>query len=497
MFGQAPDKKKRTAGIAVLVVVGMLAGVLVATSASGAEFQTIGTIADDNEAYALPLQDERVKFTLEAEEGATDPAIGFAVYDPQDRFFGSFDLAGDGDDVEILADQPGNWVIFVTDTRQANLAVGLEDADEDENASDKLTALEVDEVEHEVATQDGGALDEEIALRLAKRPAVAFLQVDGQVTDLDATVSTDKGTVFSVEDATLNETSEGIATASGDYTLVPDNLVAGVYTVEAQAAELDGQLVMVHQTYDRGDLEPVGDAPEAPPEVDLDEEAPAIAEMEEHEAALIDTQGNDVIGFELPRDARATVYIYDANDEFVEAVEIDRGEHDHSEDPNRSDENPSDTRLVEHDIDAGEYVLFTSYIYTSNGEEMITVRLPGAESPAEAEKLDLEETEMVFEDEGENTTQSANLTDGALVGIHLYSQDDVSFEKEITVAGPLGEILHVRENANVLGGSWYQDHAYEPEHLSGGTIDVTVEDGQSMNLLTSGTTEVILVSYVR
>lgn len=494
MFDQAPDKKKRTVGIAALVVVGMLAGVLVATSASGAEFATIGTIAEDNEAYALPLEDERVKFTLEAEEDAGDPVVRFAVYDPKDGFFGSFDLAGDGDDVEILTDQPGHWVIFVTQARQADLAVGLEDAAEDDNASDQLIELEVEEVEHEVATLDGEPMDEEIALRLATRPSVAFLRVDGQVTDMDATVSTDKGPVFAVEDATLNETSDGIATASGDYTLVPDNLIAGTYKVQAQAAELDGQLVLVHQTYDRGDLETIKEAPETP---DVDAEAPAIAEMEEHEAALVDTQGLDVIAFELPRDARATIYLYDSNDTFVEAVEID-DEHAHGWEDNHSDENASDTRLVEHELfEAGEYVLFTSYIYAHDGDEQITVRLPGAESPAEAERLKLEETEVTFEDDEENATKSANLTDGALVGVHLRSMSDVSFEKEVTVAGPLGEILHVRENANVLGGSWYEDHAYERENLSGGTIDMTVEGGQGMNLLTGGETTVTLVSYLR
>jgi MFS family permease len=82
-----------------------LAGFVVATTATGQDYQTVGTASEDHEAYAVTVEeDQRLRFQLD--DAPDHASAAFSVYDADDRYFASFELAG-SEDAEMIADQPG------------------------------------------------------------------------------------------------------------------------------------------------------------------------------------------------------------------------------------------------------------------------------------------------------------------------------------------------------------------------------------------------------
>lgn len=492
----AITENKRTVGMAALVTVSLLAGFFVATTATGQAFATVGTVAEDNQAYQLPLEeDQRLRFTLDAEDGAQSPDARFAVYDPQDRFFGYFDLAGDGDDVEMIADQEGAWVVFVTHASGGDLAVQFT---EDKNASeDLLQSIEVDEHRIDVTEQSGGALDDEFALRLQTRPAVAFLEFEGNVTDLDATVSSEEGVVYEIEDGQANRTDDGAVHREGQTTLTPGNLAAGTYKVHASADNFDGSLDLVYQTYDRLETHSQNTSEEVEAESPL-EDASVVAEAESHEAYEVPTQGADELMFAVHRDAHARILVYNASDDVEHVVEIEgdhgydrwQGHEDDDSEDNRSERTPIKTVSVNATDET--HVVFVQHV--SGSEDTVLIALPGLSDATPATALDLEAQEVTF-DHAENQSQTAevNLTHG-LVGLSIESHDVASFERSLSVTGPLGEIAVVDERASTFGWSFYEQHHVEEENFSDGLMQLNFEQD---SLLGQGETTVTLHHYVR
>lgn len=491
----AISKEKRSITIAALVVTSLLAGFVVATTASGQEFATVGTVAEDNQAYQLPLEeDQRVRFALDAADGAENPEARFAVYGPQDRFFGYFDLEGANDDVDMLADATGSWVVFVTHANDANLAVQF---DEERNASDEiLSEIEVNEHRRSVASQDGGPMDEQLALRLDVRPAVAFLEYTGDVQGLDATVSTEQGDVYRIRDGSANTTDDGAVHRSGETDLIPKNLADGTYKVQATADEFNGSLTFVYQTYDRGETRTHTSTENVSKQVNKTPLADAaiVARAEEHEAFRVPMQGAEELLLGVKGDASARVLVYNSSDDVVQIAEIE-GQHDHEYDwdeEENSSEQPG-LRTVSLNATDEEHVVFVQDI--DGNEDEVFVALAGLEDAEPAEKLKLEESKVVF-DHGGNSTQSrqVNLT-GGIVGVGVHSQEVVSMERHVKVTGPLGTIAEVEKQASTFGWSWYQSYAMNSKHFSDGAIDVLFEQSE-MNL-GQGETTVTLHHYVR
>lgn len=487
----AIPRKKRSIGMAALMVLGMIAGFLVASTASGEEFSTVGTVAEDNQAYVVPLQEgQQARFVLQADGGAENADARFAVYDPEDAFFGYFDLAGNGDDVEMLADQSGEWVVFVTRATNADLAVQLEGADE--NSSAQLDTIEVEEHERTIASRDGGSMDEAFALRLDQRPAVAFLQYEGDIEGLDATVRTQEGPVYRITDGAANTTENGTVHRSGQTELTPGNLVAGTYKIQATADAFDGELTLVHQTYDRG---VTSTAENTTQQVEKPlEDASIVAKAAEHEAYEVPMQGASELVFAVERGAHAKVLVYNSSDDAVQSIEIDGHRSYDSWDDH--EENGSEDRapveLTRVNATDDTHVVFVRHL---SGTDELYVALPGVSNAESAEELKIESTEITFEHGAGNETQTAqaNLT-GGLVGVGIHSEDVLSFERTVTVTGPLGEIAHVEQRASTFGFAMYNAHEVQPEHFSDGTLDLAFEQQSTLG---QGETTVHLAHYLR
>lgn len=485
-----PDDDAKKTGVTVLVALSLIAGFVVATTATGQDYQTVGTASEDHEAYAVTVEeDQRLRFQLE--DAPDHASAAFSVYDPDDRHFASFELAG-SEDAEMIADRSGAWVVFVTEAVDAEVAVQVADADENET---ELRALDVETTERTVATQDGGELDETLKLRLEPRPAVAQLEASGSYEDLDATLTSEEGVVFAMQDASSNSSGEAEVEAV-KTAWNPGNLVAGTYDVEAQAPALEGELTVVHKTYDRpAELEETpteAEAEQVDPDASRLDEASIVAEVQPDQAVQVPTESADEILLATENDTRAEVFVYNASDDMHQVVEI---EGDYERD-NYEEEDENATAETQYNLQALEAPAERAVVYVdhaSGEEETVLLALDGEAPAAEAEELELTTTEVTVE-HGENSTASAEIP-GALVDVDVRpGQEDASTNREVTVEGPLGVIAEMHSYASAFGGSAWGDHRFNPENLSDGEIVIEVEQD---SLVQQGETRAELVHIAR
>lgn len=475
--------RKRSLGLAAVLVLGTMAGFLVAAGTGGAEYATVDTIGSDSQAFEMPVEQEeqRVRFTLQADDGTVmEPAASFALYDPADAFFTEFELSGDGDEAEAILGESGPWVLFLTQRTNAQISVQYEGAGDEEAEEIELEEMDVQEERTTIAEQDGGVLDEEVALRIEHRPAVALLEFSGDIQGLDAEIASEQGPVYELTDASANSTQDGTQ-RDGDATVLSENLVEGTYEVTASADAFDGKLVLVHQTYDREihttSHEPQEDIREG---IQVADNATLVAEIHEGEAHLVDTAGAQKVAFVLPEHEHAHLKIYNASDRLVEQVELD---HDYDRDwdwDDRSESEPS-VEVVELPS-SGEFAVYASYI---SDDDVAVQAFVSAEDAPKAEELEVEKQEVQLD--GNEASWNTTLP-GALLEASAYSRDLASTERNVTMTGELGEVLHYEEEFNTFGAHIASDHEVNPERFTDGALEVTM-DGSGMG----GTTYVDLV----
>lgn len=486
----APDPDRRSAlGLATLMIVGAVAGFIVAEPAASRDYQTVETVGDDAQAYAVDLGEEkRLRFVLEVDQAQSPdsppPEAAFSVYDPADDHFASFDLSGDGDAATVLADRAGAWVLFVQETERGDLAVQVEGEDHQPD----VRSLEVRERSWQVAEGDGGPVDADLALRMDRRPAQAYLDVDGHAEDLDAEAASEEGLVHAYRD--VDSTRDG-RLVNGSQQVRPDNLAAGTYEVAAEAATLNGTVELVAESYERVE------EPEAQPSsrnASVDENATnatrpgtTVASLDEGEASLVDPQGAATLAFEVPSEADARVYVYDASDDLVGnvLVEDDRDDGDRDQPARATFDLAADEphAVYVKDIDA----------YHHDDEADVDVRLPSVDEADPATNLSVVEDEVVVEDQ-ENGTASFNVT-GGLVAIGAQAHGWTWDEGDVTVEGPLGVVLESGSDDG-FDGWWGSDHETYPERFSDGTFQVTAENDDGFGFGDDDTT-VRYASFVR
>jgi hypothetical protein len=492
------DTRKRTFGLAAILVVGTIAGFLAAAGTSGAQYATVGTVAE-SQAFQMPVEDEdqRVRFALEADkQTATEPSASFALYDPGDEFFTEFELSGEGDDAEAILDEAGPWVLFVTERRNAELAVQYETEDEE---SLELEELDVSEERTVVAEQDGGSLDEQVVFRLSQRPASAFLSFDGDIEGLDATVATDEGPVYELSDASVNSSEDGSRTGQIDVTSA--NLAAGTYDVEATADSFDGELAFVHQTYERAEVQTQererSEEAQAPEEENVtsytdEHEGAVVAEIAEGEAFEVHTVQAEEIAFLAREDSEASLRIYNQSDRVVDQVEID-AENQDSYDWSEGQENESEANETRSEEPAatvelpgeGSFVVYAEHVYPE--EQAIQAFVP--DEAAEADELDVETREATLE--GQQDAWNATL-DGALLEISAHTSDAATTDRNVTATGEAGTLLHYEQAFNTFGAAVHSTHEEHPENFTDGDLEVTMDaDGFG------GQTNIELAHYVR
>jgi hypothetical protein len=470
-----------------LIVVGAVAGFLVAEPAASRDYETVQTVGDDSNAFAVDLSEEkRMRFLLEAEAaqepGADEPEARFSVYDPHDAHFASLELAGDGDSATVLADEAGAWVIFVSAAEDGDLSVQVEGS----GSEKQVRSLETTEERRTVATGDGGPADANLALRVDQRPAQAYLDVDGSAQSLDASASSEEGPVHEYRDV---DSDDG-RLANGSQRFQPGNLAAGTYEITAQVEALNGTVDFVTEHYKRPP-EPETEAretPEAEQETSEPEEPPTsvVATLSEQEAAEVAPQGADEIVLEVPEDVRGKVFVLNASDALVQQVSIGDREEDSQDRSNGSSVDRATFEFPE----AGSYALYVPYLdghgeYDEEDdadEAQVTVKLPDVQDAEPAENLSIAHEAM--EVEGDNETATFNVT-GGLVGIGADSRGWSWESGDVTVEGPRGVVLESGGD----GSSWHFGSNYEtfPERFSDGTFEVTVEDDGGFGFGDDGT----------
>lgn len=477
----APDPDRRSAaGLAALIVVGAVAGFLVAEPAASRDYETVKTVGDDSKAYAVDLSEpKRLRFLLEADgaqgPGDATPAARFSVYDPSDAHFASFELSGDGDSATVLADEAGAWVVFVAATENGDLSVQLEGSGQDQ----QVRSLEIHEQRWTVAEGDGGPVDANLALRLDRRPAQGYLDVDGAAQDLDATAASEEGPVHEYRD--VDSDAQGRLT-NGSQRFNPGNLAQGTYEVTVDAAGLNGTASFVVEDYKRPP-EPETERRQTPePDADTDADEPTkdsiVAHLAQGEAALVAPQGAQEIAFEVPDDVRGEIYVYNASDDLVKQVAIGQDQEEDSHD--RDDNSSVDTATFQLQ-ESGAHALYVPHLDRRGGyggeddgdRAQVTVKLPSVEDAEDAENLTIQQESVKLE--GDNATATFNTT-GGLVGIGASSDGWNWDSGDVTVEGPRGVVL---ESGGEDDDSWHFGSNYQsyPERFSDGTFQVTVEDG--------------------
>lgn len=479
------DDDARKIGTAVLVAAAMLTGFLVATTATGQDYTTVGTATGDQEAYALAVEeDQRLRFQLEDPKEHSSATL--AVYDPDDAYFASFDLEGE-DDAEMITDKSGAWVVFVTQAIDADVAVQAAEA---EDSSLELTPIDVTEERRSVAAQDGDSLDEQLTLRVSPRPAVAYLAAQGAYEGLDASLSTDEGTVHAIEDARANDTQSG-ERLSADAVFEPGNLVDGTYTAEATADSFDGELSVVYKAYDRGEVKAQPDTEAEVNETpDPLEDATPVTTAGYQEAHRVPTEGADELVFAVPHDSSAKVYVYNGSDEMAHVVEVGDDSYEccsqeHHENESSEADRANVTASVE--APAEEAVVFVRQI---QDHDEVVVALKGVQAAPAAEELELEHTEITV-DHSENTSASEEI-EGALVLFEIEPSYDMSLEREVTLTGPLGEIASMHQYGSGVAG-WDEHEVHEDRFSDGEMVLEVHQEG----LFEQGETNAVLTHYVR
>lgn len=463
----AEGSSGRAVTLAALTVASLAAGFLAThLSATSGDFDQVGRVDVGSKAYGIDLTAGQ---RMRLERSGDASALGVAVYDPQDRFFAHFRL-DHGEPVEVLADRSGTWVIVPTLGDGANLTVSVATGD----AAGEVGALDplpIRKGERTVVDQEAGALDARMALRIHRRPALAYLAVDGTAQGLDASLRSETGTVFSLEAAQVNS-SDARPPAPRSVELSPGHLVDGTYHVTASAERFEGRLVLVHATYVRSDgSDPLSNA-SLP---GLEDEGIRVGSAHRGEALLVEGQGADRLRFAAARDTTARIYVFDGQDDLTEIVRMGRGSGYRWE----WSEEAANATLETETIPIDGTSRYAVYVETLGGHgDRIHVLLPGLRTAHPAEELEIVQTRLELG--GETVTREATQTlrqnlSGALVDIELSIQDLASDEHRIRVSGPRGLVLDHREQTTLAGESLSRYHQEHPSHFSDGRFRIRVD----------------------
>lgn len=477
----APSLNRRSVVLAGLAALALAAGFLFAASVTGAEFATVGTVDGAEQAYAIPVDEDgdRLRFQLEA--NGTQPSVNLSVFDPQDAFLTSVELTHDGDAVDVLADRPGDWVVFVADASDGRVIV--QQAGEDGGAAN-LTELPVRAQTRTLVAQEGGPADEHVVLQVDRAPASARLVWSGNVSGLDATVSSEQGLVYEVEDGA----GDDAGSTAGSRQVHPGNLVAGTYEATLEAERLAGEVTFVHHDYVR-DAAELADLPKDA-KLEAARNGTRVAEIHARSAVAFDPLGADEVLFWTDTDTHAHVRVFDPEDRFVDEVSLGT----HPDDCQCQHGDHDDDRVIAQFValdDAGEHVAYVDEIVGEG--DVVRAVVPGVDSPP-GTSLRLEHRELQFQHgalSGEEQTRTVQLA-GALVEATVDASDTASTERNVTVEGPLGPVLYYEEGAQTRGAEVDAERHLIEEHLTAGSHEVTAQASSA-----AGTTYVSLVNYVR
>lgn len=253
-------------GLAVLVA--GAAALFLAGPATAAEWHAYKGDVFPGHAYGLQVPPKAESFEI-AWTGPAEAGASLAVYDPAGAKVGHYALSGALTSASVIAPAEGRYVIYVYELTGGalNLRVSAPTAP----AALDLAKVALVREDVAVSTSDAPArLDKAITASL-KSPAVFLtLLYEGSAEGLDATVSSAKGPVMTIQGETGTAFSPGVySSLSGERRMDAANLDGTTYTVEVHAASFEGTLFLTTLAVDfktPAPTPPVAKTPGAPAE---------------------------------------------------------------------------------------------------------------------------------------------------------------------------------------------------------------------------------------
>lgn len=482
-MSQAPSR--RPIGLGALVILGALTGFLLATSVSGAEYATLGTIEGDDRAYAVPVSEDvgRLRFQLDATRSQASAQI--SIFDPQDDFVASHKLSANGDRTNVVTDEPGRWVVFVHQAEGSSLLV---ETSRDAGASPpELTELPVDRDTRSLLREDGGKVHQQVVHKVDSRPAGLALDWSGHVSGLEAILTSEQGTVDRVHGGNANGSDRSQTTRRQD----PGNIIPGRFEASIEADHLDGEVSLVRFDYIRSPVTLEGATKQA--QLEAARNGTIVARMQDGQAYAIDTVRASKILFWTNPDAHAHVRVFTDEDRFVNELAL--GRHEGTCPSGCWSTVEGESSRIAQFVDLAEPDTYVAYV-SSVGEPntTVSVAIPNVEEAPVASQLSVVEAEMTFETQlGQTHTKETRTLQGALVEARVDTEAKASSHRNVTIEGPLGVALRYEETASASEGSLYTASRSHVDRYTSGEFTAHVNTDWTAR----GSTTVRLTSYER
>ncbi|MHB8605956.1 MAG: hypothetical protein ACYDCK_11945 [Thermoplasmatota archaeon] len=256
--------QRKTMVLASLVAAAALGGFVMAGVAFGADWHEYTGKVSAGRAYLVPVPEksDNLDFVL-TPTGADAASAKISVFDPKDTKVAFYALDAKTTTGDIVSPAAGGYVFYVYELKNANLAVRLASANTDAAKNLSLTRLTTERVDRPIYTVDNEApLAHDLTLTIPKEPVFMTLLYDGTVSNLTATVNSEKGSVVDIAGENGVAYSPGLwSSLDGTRTLHPENLAAGTFTIHATADSFEGTLYLTGIDYHRAMDAPVTEAP--------------------------------------------------------------------------------------------------------------------------------------------------------------------------------------------------------------------------------------------
>lgn len=463
---------------AALALVCLSAGFLAATAGPGGE-ERVATarLGPGGEAFSVDLLAGET-LHLEPEDGWKPAHV--AVYGPDDELRAA-GVPSTDDPLRARAAANGTFAV-VPSGLDEGLDLSIEGTET--TSTVRVDLLPVAEHERVLTSSEGDPVNATVPVSLDRAPALVGLRVDGTAEDLDLTLRSEEGTVFEAQADELDGTL-GPADAPADAELAPSAVTPGVYRATVEADALDGEVALVHATYDRhpGHAHAANTSREG-----LTEMGVPVAGLDAGEAVHVPTDGIDRLRLVVGSDASATLHVYNPDHRVQGLVDLQpRAGYDWGF--------PQDQpAVVAASVPTPDDAIYTVYVAELVGADRANVLAPGERTVDPATEAPIEEKRVSVGGATASTSQAhvvETAVDGALVDIEAEVQALAARQHEVSVSGPLGNVFLYRAQNSVDGQPADASERENALHFSDGSFTVRVDESYAVD----GGVDVILSSY--
>lgn len=475
MFGDSAP----TIPTLLLALTSLTAGFLAASAPQEeGTLRASATLHPGGEAFQVSAQTGESIVLALAEAG---PAADVAVFGPDDELRDRVTVGAQDEPVRVSISRSGPWVL-VPLAEATPLDLKLESTGGDVLPAE-VSSIPVREHTRSLAEQDEGRLDVDRGLLIDRRPAVAFLRADAEAANLTTSLSTAQGPVFEGEVDELDGTF-GLDRLGEEATVTPRHIEAGVYAVQAHADAFDGELDLVHRTYDR--TPDRGPAPNRSME-GLAELGVPVATLQPRTAVHIAAEDLTRLRFAVPGDASADVRVYNGENEVRADVEVEAQVQYDWDFPS---EEPS---VSQRTVSLGTDDRYTVWAESVDGVEAVHVLAPGVRTADPGQPAPIAETtlDVSFGAASNPGAEDETELEGGLVDVTVNVDAAGAERVRAQVTGPLGNIYTYEERYHANGQAVIDEEQSNPREFTDGNHTVLVEVSNAVD----ATVETTLFSY--